>query len=123
MDIKTTTLGNTNPKLPTIRVEQITDVLKPKNIIDMPDKLDFGKNFTDRMFFMEYNNGLQEPVIKKYEDIRLSPAAVVLQYAQTIFEGMKAFKQENDQIALFRPKQNIIRFNRSAQRMCKLQLT
>ena len=122
MDTRTNSFGKTSTTLPEIRVEPLTETLKSKGILNTPEKLEFGKIFTDRMFFMEYNNGWQEPVIKKYEDLRLSPAAVVLQYAQTIFEGMKAFKKINGEKVLFRPDQNIERFNRSAQRMCMPQI-
>ncbi|HBK83775.1 MAG TPA: branched chain amino acid aminotransferase, partial [Flavobacterium sp.] len=38
-------------------------------------------------------------------------------YGQAIFEGMKAYKDDNDDIWLFRPDQNFSRFNKSAIRM------
>ena len=78
--------------------------------------LSFGNIFTDHMFLMEYSTekGWYNPQIKPFEDFVLSPAALVLHYAQTIFEGMKAYKGGR----LFRPWDNMKRFQKSAQRMC-----
>ena len=87
------------------------------------DNLGFGKLFTDRMFYMEYHNGAwQEPTIKKFENISLSPAAKVLHYGQEIFEGMKAYRTADGHINLFRPDMNIKRFNESADRMMMPQI-
>ena len=83
-----------------IRVEPLSD-LKPKDILQTPEKLGFGKYFTDRMFYMEYDNGWQEPIIKKLTNLSLHPAASVFLYAQEIFEGMIADRQDNGKIVLF----------------------
>ena len=101
----------------TIRIESIPkEELKPKNKNE--DNLGFGRDFTDRMFYLEYKNGTwQEPIIKKYENLSLSPAAKVLHYSQEIFEGMKAYRTADNHINLFRPDMNIKRFNDSAERM------
>ena len=104
-----------------IRVEPLSD-LKPKDILQTPEKLGFGKYFTDRMFYMEYDNGWQEPIIKKLTNLSLHPAASVFHYAQEIFEGMKAHRQDNGKIVIFRPDRNIDRFNVSAERMCMPQI-
>ena len=50
--------------------------------------------------------------------MNISPAAMVLHYGQSIFEGLKAYKQDDGRIALFRPDKNVERLNRSAKRMC-----
>lgn len=60
--------------------------------------------------------------IKKFKDLTISPAAVVLNYGQAVFEGMKAFRipnagQPEDRIMLFRPDENARRFERSARRL------
>ncbi|MFX1285000.1 MAG: branched-chain amino acid aminotransferase [Promethearchaeota archaeon] len=82
------------------------------------DNLGFGKIFTDRMLVMEYKNGVwQDPTIKKYSPITLDPSAIVLHYAQEIFEGQKAFSTPDGHINLFRPDRNAARFNSSARRM------
>jgi len=81
--------------------------------------LKFGHVFTDHMFVMDYADGAwQQPQIMPYGDLELSPATLVLHYAQTIFEGMKAYRNGKDGVALFRPQANIARMTRSAQRMC-----
>ena len=83
-------------------------------------KLVFGKQFTDRMFLMEYQagRGWHSARIQPYAPFILDPAALVFHYAQEIFEGLKAFRRQDGSIALFRPQDNISRFNRSAWRMC-----
>jgi branched-chain amino acid aminotransferase len=80
----------------------------------------FGKQFTDRMFVMEYDagQGWHSARIAPYGPFVLDPAALVFHYAQEIFEGLKAFRWKSGAIALFRPEENIRRFNRSATRMC-----
>ena len=52
-----------------------------------------------------------------YGEISLSPAACVLNYGQGIFEGMKAYKDDEDKVWLFRPDQNFKRINRSSERL------
>lgn len=80
----------------------------------------FGRTFTDRMLALEFDRskGWHSPRIQPYGPLQLDPAATVLHYSQEIFEGLKAFRRPNGQVALFRPKDNIKRFNRSARRMC-----
>ena len=62
--------------------------------------LDFGKEFTDRMFQMRYVKGAgwQDAVIKKYENFSLSPATMSLHYGQLIFEGLKFVQGFRDTI-------------------------
>ncbi len=85
--------------------------------------LTFGRVFTDHMFVMDYVDGAwQRPQIMPYGDLELSPATLVLHYAQTIFEGMKAYRNEEGEVVLFRPQANIARMNRSAKRMCMPEL-
>ncbi len=80
----------------------------------------FGKQFSNRMFVMEYDGGRgwHSARIQPYSSFTLDPAAVVLHYAQEIFEGLKAFRRQDGAVALFRPRDNVKRFNRSADRMC-----
>ena len=83
------------------------------------DNLKFGRVFSDHMFSMEYTDGKwKQPEIIPYGPLELSPASSVIHYSQTIFEGMKAYKNEEGRISLFRPDMNISRMNRSAERMC-----
>ena len=77
----------------------------------------FGTLFTDHMVVIDYDadqGGWQTPVLGPREPIALDPAASVLHYAQEIFEGLKAYKQADGSLALFRPDANAARFNASA---------
>jgi branched-chain amino acid aminotransferase len=82
------------------------------------ENLTFGSVFTDYMLVCDFKNGVWEkPIIKPYEPFMIDPSAKVFHYGQAIFEGMKAYKTENDEVWLFRPDQNFERFNKSAVRM------
>ena len=50
-------------------------------------------------------------------EIKLSESAVVFQYAQTCFEGLKAYRTEDGHIVIFRPDLNAKRFSDSCRRM------
>ncbi|WNM18000.1 branched-chain amino acid aminotransferase [Flavobacterium capsici] len=97
------------------------DIVKAKTSkIDSVDfeNLTFGNVFTDHMLVCDYKDGAWEkPIIKPYEHFMIDPSAKVFHYGQAIFEGMKAYKDENDEVWLFRPDQNMERFNKSAVRM------
>ena len=83
-----------------------------------PEHFSFGKNFTNYMLEADYIDGeWKNAVIKNFEPLSLDPSSAVLHYGQTIFEGIKAFKNEKGEFAIFRPDQNLIRFNISAERM------
>ena len=87
------------------------------NVLD-PRTLEFGRHFTPNFFIMEYSGGeWRTPRIQPLEKLSLHPAALVLHYAQEIFEGLKAYRWENGTIALFRPEMNARRMNASADRM------
>lgn len=103
---------------------QILPVTNPKPRIADESKLAFGMQFTDRMFLMEYGagRGWHSARIQPYQPFSLDPAAAVLHYAQEIFEGLKAFRRQDGKVALFRPEDNVWRFNRSAERMCMPQV-
>lgn len=82
------------------------------------DNLAFGSVFSDHMLVCDYKNGAWEaPKILPYGPISLEPSAKIFHYGQSIFEGMKAYKDENNDIWLFRPTDNHKRFNISASRM------
>jgi branched-chain amino acid aminotransferase len=99
---------------------QIQPLAEKKTPILDESKLAFGRTFTDRMFLMEYatGRGWHSPRIQPYGPLTLDPAALVFHYAQEIFEGLKAFRRADGSIALFRPRDNIARFNSSARRLC-----
>ena len=79
----------------------------------------FGRTFSDHMFVADYADGEWKNFeIVPYGDLPFSPAMSALHYGQAIFEGIKAFRQQDDSIAIFRPQKNFERFNISAERMC-----
>ena len=89
---------------------------------DKPDQnnLGFGSFFTDHMFLMKWDreNGWHDAEICPYQNFSMDPAAMVYHYGQAIFEGLKAYKGDDDQIFMFRPEDNLERMNTSALRMC-----
>ena len=81
-------------------------------------KLEFGKLFADHMLTAEFTGGeWQPPRIVPYGPLAVSPANSALHYGQAIFEGMKAYRQAEGGVALFRPLDNWHRLNASAERM------
>ncbi|MCL2082738.1 MAG: branched-chain amino acid aminotransferase [Oscillospiraceae bacterium] len=84
-----------------------------------PAQLGFGKYFTDHMFVMENDveKGWLPGQIVPYAPITLDPAAMVLHYGQEVFEGLKAYRRPDGRAQLFRPQDNIKRFNRSCVRL------
>ncbi|MDO6598376.1 branched-chain amino acid aminotransferase [Oceanihabitans sp. 2_MG-2023] len=97
------------------------DILKvEKSRIDNVDfeNIDFGREFTDHMFTCDFKDGKwQTPKITPYQPLTIDPSARVFHYGQAVFEGMKAFKDENDAVWLFRPEDNFNRINISAKRL------
>jgi len=88
------------------------------------DNLKFGAQFTDHMLVCEYENGRwSEPEIKPYAPVTLDPSARIFHYGQAIFEGMKAYKDEQNQVWLFRPDENYRRFNKSAVRLAMPEIS
>ena len=79
----------------------------------------FGKYYTDNMVIAEWseNDGWGDAELKAYGPLSLDPATSVLHYGQEIFEGMKAYRQPDGGVSLFRPEANAERFNSSARRM------
>ena len=68
----------------------------------------FGKYYTDHMVVCEWTekDGWAEPELKSYGPLSLDPATAVFHYGQEIFEGMKAYRQPDGSISLFRPDAN-----------------
>ena len=101
----------------TNQIETIKAAASKINEVDF-DHLSFGSVFTDHLLECDFINGeWQQPVIKPYAPLQLDPSAKVFHYGQAIFEGMKAYKDTNNEIWLFRPDENYKRFNSSAVRM------
>tara|TARA_B110000971_G_scaffold176978_1_gene182581 strand:- start:2688 stop:3743 length:1056 start_codon:yes stop_codon:yes gene_type:complete len=82
------------------------------------DNLPFGSVYSDHMLECDFINGeWQTLVIKPYAPISLDPAAKIFHYGQSIFEGMKAYKDTAGNTLLFRPIDNCKRLNKSAERL------
>ena len=82
------------------------------------DNLVFGNIFTDHMMVCDYKNGeWQNPKVMPYGPLQLEPSARVFHYGQAVFEGMKAFKDDNGEVWLFRPQENFERLNKSSKRL------
>ena len=82
------------------------------------ENLPFGKYFTDHMLEVDYEDGEWKTVeIKPYQPLLLSPSVAALHYGQAIFEGIKAYRNQNGETMIFRPIDNFKRFNISAERM------
>jgi len=88
--------------------------LAETDITDLP----FGKVFTDHMFVADYEDGEWKNFeILPYGPLPMSPAISALHYGQAIFEGLKAYKQADGTVSVFRADKNFARFNKSATRL------
>ncbi|KAN0085107.1 Aminotransferase [Elaphomyces granulatus] len=96
----------------------ITKTTTPKKPIP-PQELVFGRSFTDHMLSVEWtaSDGWFAPRILPYQNLSLDPATCVFHYAFECFEGMKAYKDANGVIRLFRPDKNMERLNKSSARI------
>lgn len=100
-----------------IRIER-AKTLKPK-----PDQnaLGFGKYYTDHMFEIDWDKdqgGWHDARIIPYGPIAMEPATMVLHYAQETFEGLKAYRNPQGEVQLFRPEMNAKRMQNSNKRLC-----
>jgi branched-chain amino acid aminotransferase len=79
----------------------------------------FGRFFTDSMFVARYRtgDGWYDARLTSYGPLQLDPSTAALHYAQSIFEGLKAYAQPDGSVATFRPEANAARFQRSARRL------
>jgi branched-chain amino acid aminotransferase len=83
------------------------------------DTLKFGSVFSDHMFVADYKDGQWESLqIMPYGQMTFGPSLSALNYGQTIFEGMKAYRNQRGEVAIFRPQDHLARLNRSAERLC-----
>ena len=103
-------LKNSNIEVTKVSASKINDV-------DF-DNLSFGKVFSDHMLICTYKNGAWNvPEIVPYQPLTLDPSAKIFHYGQAIFEGLKAYKDANNDVFLFRPYENCKRLNISAKRL------
>ncbi len=79
----------------------------------------FGKTISDHMFVADFKNGEWTDLrIAPYGPLDLNPANATLHYGQSIFEGLKAYKNTEGEVLVFRADANWKRLNESAERMC-----
>ena len=99
---------------------------RAKTLKQKPDQnnLGFGKYFTDHMFMIDWDQdqGWHDARIVPYGPIPMDPATMVLHYAQETFEGLKAYRNPNGDILLFRPEMNARRMINSNKRICMAEL-
>ena len=80
--------------------------------------LGFGYVQTDKRFVANYKDGAwDEGTLTEDPNVVLNECAGVLQYAQTVFEGMKAYRTEDGRVVCFRPDLNASRMADSARRL------
>ncbi|WP_372682018.1 branched-chain amino acid aminotransferase [Desulfosarcina sp.] len=100
---------------------QVT-ITKAEQLKAKPDenKLGFGTIFTDHMFNMDYSveKGWYNPRIEPYAPLVMEPSTMVLHYGQGVFEGMKAYRNGQGGVQLFRPQENFRRLNASNRKLC-----
>jgi branched-chain amino acid aminotransferase len=85
--------------------------------------LQFGRTFADHMFMADYKDGEWKNFeILPFGNMSMSPAISSLQYGQSFFEGLKAYKHPDGKVSIFRPGKNAERFNKSAERLCMPEL-
>lgn len=104
----------------------ISKKLREKSNINTVDfsNIPFGKVFSDHMLIADYDGNQWTDVrIVPYEPIPMSPAISALHYGQSIFEGLKAYRNQNGEAQVFRPDANCIRMNKSAERLCMPPVT
>ncbi len=84
----------------------------------------FGRHFTDHMVTIKWTEGRgwHEAQLVPYAPLSIDPANMTLHYAQTIFEGFKAYRQPDGTVATFRPDANAARFQASARRLAMPEL-
>ena len=84
----------------------------------------FGRHFTDHMVSIDWTTegGWHDARVEPYGPLQMDPASAVLHYGQEIFEGMKAYRRADGSVWTFRPDQNALRMQRSAERLALPQL-
>jgi branched-chain amino acid aminotransferase len=109
---------------PTIELKPSANLVTDAERDRILAKPGFGRYFTDHMVTVKWTEGRgwHDAELVPYAPLSLDPANMTLHYAQTIFEGLKAYRQTDGSIATFRPEENARRFQRSARRMAMPEL-
>ena len=93
------------------------EIIMEKKNLDWAN-IGFGYIDTDKRYVSNFKNGAwDDGVLTEDSQVVISECAGVLQYAQTIFEGLKAYTTEDGRIVCFRPDLNAERLEQSAKRL------
>src|SRR5262245_53025772 len=104
------------PMLPGLKIVRAT---KTRLASFDVDQVAFGDSFSDHMFSMTYDGGRWgNPEITPYGPVLVEPAAIAIQYAQTVFEGLKVYRGGDGVLRMFRPDRNAARLKASCERLC-----
>ncbi|WP_115719495.1 branched-chain amino acid aminotransferase [Gallaecimonas mangrovi] len=104
------------PSLKKVLTETPTDTAERQQLLANPA---FGKVFTDHMVTVRHTkaDGWVDAKVEARKNFTFSPGTTVLHYGLEIFEGLKAYRQADGGVALFRPDANAKRFANSAKRL------
>jgi branched-chain amino acid aminotransferase len=96
----------------------------PERVAEVLANPGFGQHFTDHMVCIRWDrkHDWHDAAVEPYRAIELDPAAMVLHYAQAIFEGLKAYRHPDGSIQSFRPEANAARFRSSSRRLAMPEL-
>lgn len=110
----------------TVMIEAIPVERTEKSRIRETDfnNLEFGKYISDHMLIAAYKKGQWQAMkIVPFGEIPMTPAILSLHYGQTVFEGLKAFRNDNGDLSVFRMAKHSARLNKSLERMCMPQIS
>ena len=83
------------------------------------ENIPFGKVYSDHMFLADFKEGQWGNLrVIPYGHMPISPASPAIHYGQSIFEGLKAYRNDKGEALVFRPADNWKRMNISAERLC-----
>jgi branched-chain amino acid aminotransferase len=106
---------------PDLRIEPVRESRLPD--VNELGTVAFSSIFSDHMLTATYSDGAwREALIRGYGPLSLSPNISALQYGISVFEGLKAHRTSAGGVAIFRPRQNALRLNRSAARLAMPQV-
>jgi branched-chain amino acid aminotransferase len=110
--------------MPTIELKPSSNPLSDSEREAILANPGFGRHFTDHMVTIKWTEGRgwYDAQLVPYSPLSLDPANMTLHYAQTIFEGLKAYRQPDGSVATFRPEENAKRFQASARRLAMPEL-
>jgi branched-chain amino acid aminotransferase len=109
---------------PTIELKPSAHPLPAAERTALLENPGFGRHFTDHMVTVRWTagRGWHDAELVPYAPLSVDPANMTLHYAQSIFEGLKAFSQPDGSVAMFRPEANAARFQASARRLAMPEL-